>query len=283
MKPTINFLFIAIGVLTISVPENMQGQNKVNYNIIVDDPNLDKISNLFINPTIMVDFPMYSTKLDELPIMAGTIGYGIRATSFIKGRFIGDAYWWRGIWPAKASNLELGGAMILNKKTKTKDFYFELSQTESGDKIKIEYLEIPGTQLNFSGVRGGFYLHNSVFEDSKIEGTTRSLGLYGGWTFGTVRNMKIKTDGGRYRENTQYMRYYLDVIVAVNNHTFVSQNTASAMPFGFRIGRDMNYTTTGIFKTVTNVELGYRPGFNGFYIAMAFTPVSIRAKLEGLN
>ena len=282
-----NKLYAFLMVFGFCVLKPTVAQN-VNYTIIADKPGLGDICNVYFSPNIMLDFPFYTRYLDEfIPIDGMTLGYGFRSSVILKQKLQVDVNYWKGLWPARSRLFEFGGDLIVRQSTKMKELPIVLSQTEKQHMgrsvIESKYINVPGTQLNFMGLRGGLHYHRSVFVDSRLDGITDSYGIYGGISLGIIRNLQIRLQDKRVREHSVFYKYYFDVILAYNNHTYFNGVVAGGSPIGFRIGRDMNNPMSGFFAMATNVEIGYRPGLNGFYMGMAITPVNVRRKMEALN
>ncbi|MCC5918998.1 MAG: hypothetical protein JJU02_16910 [Cryomorphaceae bacterium] len=277
-----NLLFTAFTVLMLHF--SMMAQTTKTHTVIADNPEFKDICNLYVNPMFILDAPMYGVGLDEPFNMDGLgMGLGIRAHAIIGENLQADFNIWRSWWPARTYNLEAGGVIITSQKVRRKEMIVIISQRETGRtattvSTETNYLKTTGNELRFTGFRGGILHYRSFYNSLTQEGHSNSFGFYAGRTVGFIRNLQVKLIDGRKREHTAYHRYYFDVMVAYTNYNWV-KGEARGIPVGLRFGRETNNPLSGLFATVTNLEIGYRPGLAGFYIGMAFSPVSVRQKM----
>jgi hypothetical protein len=241
---------------------------------------------------------------------SSSLGYSIRSHAIIKQKFVADFNFSRSFWnitsniQQKPTQLEFGGAMLLKNNIRSKNIKVVLDRKETSrerynDKIKtteqITYINVPGSQLKFSGVRGGVYIFQSIFDyvmrdqqpntpffvNYNVTGYSRAYGVYGGITWGSVTNLHVKLKDGRVRNEMLYNRWYFDVVIAPQMHTYIKTTpnnlTRNASPIGCRIGFDnTNRTENGILGKIVNAEVGYRPGLNGIYAAVGISFIQIR-------
>lgn len=286
---TLGATFIKIGVA-----------QKINYTVQKDAPQFENIPNLYITPyLISTDFPLYGPNPDG--ILSGYVfGFGIRTHANLGNKFQVDLNFSQGLWPAKTRHFDIGGAMILKTKTKSKTTDIILSTKSPNLNTEVQqFITVPYTLLRFSGVRGGITHYKSVFDFKEgafdkvlnavpgASGHTNSIGIYGGLTWGKIGNLQIQLKDKRERSHAVYQQFYADVMVVAHMHNYIS-NTANktVYPFGFRIGADVYRPTVGILGKGTkfiNVEIGYRPGYDGVYARAAFTFLQIRRNAPGLN
>ncbi len=273
---------------------------QIDYTVIKDAPQFENIPNLYITPYLLsMDFPLYGPNPDA--IMSGyAIGLGLRTHVNIGKKFQADFNFSQGIWPSKTRHLDLGGAIILNTKTKTKKTDIIIStKTVSVNADQIQYITVPYTLMRFSGLRAGLTHYKSIFDfesgpfDKVLNaspaaiGNTNSFGVYGGWTWGKVGNLHIKLKDNRNRSHTEYHQFYFDVLLVghFHNYTINTANT-TVLPVGFRLGADIFKPTVGIMGKGTkfiNLEVGYRPGYDGFYAKVGLTFLQIRRNLTNLT
>jgi hypothetical protein len=281
---------------------------QVNYEVTQDAPNFESIPNLFVTPFPLtsMDFPFVGPNPDALD-NASVFGFGLAAHAILGNRIQADLKLHQGIWPGKSTQFELGGALITKTKIKNKTIPVVLSRKElSRQKVSFEnksrvteqvtYIDVPATQQKFSGFRGGLMYYNTQFNFTegsfsrelmaipRTEGNTNSVGIYAGFTWGTIRNLHIKLKNGGNFKHASYFRWYFDVLLAAHSHTYIVNNTSrTPLPFGARIGREFNLPFKGAFGTVTQMELGYRPGYDGLYLKMGISFIQVRREVQALR
>lgn len=308
------FKKIIFGTLLLGVLSNIYSQKKIEYTVIKDDAEWEKIPNLFISPMLFLDAPIYGAGgLDAME--ASSLGWGIRSHAIVKGKYFVDINYMGGLWNVvsdidkKAMQLQIGGAILTKSSVKQKDIKVVLERKEVKreavtfeNKVKvteeINYVSVPGKELNFFGYRGGLYYFRSIFEYDQrdqqpntpfflnydVNGYSQAYGIYGGITWGKATNLHIQLKDGRKRSEMIYNRWYADVIIAPYRNTMIESSpnnlTINGLPFGFRIGIDhTNRTTKGVAGKIINAEVGYRPGLNGFYTTIGLSFLQVRAKV----
>lgn len=283
------------------------------YSITNNAPEWSGIPNLYISPMLTLDIPFSNDGMN-----ASSLGWGVRSHAIIGGRFFADINYMNSLWnivtyiDEKPRLFEAGGAYLMRSTVREKNIQVvtsrkTLSSERYGDRIRtteaINYIEVPGgKEHRFAGVRGGLYTFRSIFEysvpgippagtnyntpDEEVSGSTNALGLYAGWTFGKVVNLHINRNGRSYSE-MKYTRWYADVLIAGYKHQYIENqpnNDKTASPVGFRAGLETtNKTTAGAIGKIIHAEVGYRPGFNGFYTSMSFSFLQVRANLKALG
>jgi hypothetical protein len=267
--------------------QNIFAQQTNTHKVIKDEPGFGALCNLYISPVFHTDFPMYGPRLVEPLHFEGSaiIGYGIRAYAILKERFMVDFNFRRGVWPAKTYGIEGGGTLLFRQRIKRVPIIVNVTRRESGNYVYTENLHTTGNQMDFAGLRGGLMNYRATFEDDNFFGSSNHIGINAGIAFGFTQNLQVRLLDNRVRETATYVRYYIDFMMAGGIYTPLNplEPGIRGMPFGFRIGVDTNNPLAGVFTRVTNIELGYRPGLSGYYISMAFSPVSIRSKIKAFD
>lgn len=283
------------------------------YSITENAPEWSNIPNLYISPMLTLDVPFSNDGTN-----ASSLGLGVRGHAIIAQRFFADINYMGSFWnvvtniDTKPRLFEAGGALLLKSSVTEKNLKVvtsrkTLSSMRYGDKVRnteeITYINVPnGKEHRFAGARGGLYTFRSIFEysvpgippagtnynvpDEEVRGWTNAIGLYAGWTLGKVTNLHINKGGRTYAE-MKYTRWYADLLITGFKHSYIENqpnNDKTASPIGFRVGFETtNKTTTGAFGKIIHAEVGYRPGFNGFYASTSFSFLQIRSKLAALR
>ena len=272
----------------------LAAQNQVNYKITRNAPELSEISNIYVAPKFILDIPFYQQRMEDPTdaMLLYTIGLGITTHAIVREKFFVDinmntAYTLLG--GGRFRDLNLGGAYLLNTKTRNKMLKVVLESKEvSREKIAFEnkekvvvsenYIKVEGKQTTYNAVRGGFFSMSSFFDGNftdfgDVKGQTSTNGAYVGLARGVIRNLEIQEKSGRRSSAEAYWRFYADLMLGANNHELIS-GTATAeikgAPLGFRAGYDFFRPTMGSFNRFVNIEVGYRPGLNGYYIQFGF-------------
>ena len=297
-----------IGSIAIMGVISIASAQKINYSIVGNDPSWDGIPNLYITPVLTMDVPWSNDGTN-----ASHLGWGVRSHAVIKGRFFADVVYTSSLWniistvDTKPRQLELGGAMLLRSAVSAKPTDVVLSTREfmnssAKNMEEVTYVTVPdGQEMKFAGVRGGLYAFRSIFEysvpgepipgfnynvpDEEVRGWTNAVGLYAGWTTGRVNNVKISSNNRIYSE-TKYNRWYADVLIAGYKNNFIenySTNDVNPIPVGFRLGFETTNKLEGFTGKIIQAEVGYRPGFNGFYTSFGFSFLQLRKQLPALQ
>jgi hypothetical protein len=308
-------LFKVIALLLVVLPSKSQ---TIEYTITKNEPEFKNIPNLFFSPGITLDAPLIGAGGTDA-MNASTLGWGIRSHAIIKEKFYVDANFMRSFWNVisnvdqKPMQIELGGAYLTNIRVTEKNMKVVLSREEISrehvtfeNKVKvterINYVNVIGNEMRFSGFRGGAYFFRSIFDydirdnqpntpfqlDYDVTGYTDAIGVYGGITFGRIRNLHIQLKDGRKRAEMLYTRWYADLIIAPYKNTFLSTTpnnlTKFASPVGFRIGFDnTNKVNEGLTGKIIGAEVGYRPGYNGFYATFSISFLQVRKQIAAFN
>lgn len=285
---------------------------QVEYTVSTNDPDWSHIPNLYVSPVLTLDAPFSNDGLNS-----STFGWGVRTHAIVRGRFFADVNYMSSLWnivsriDKKPRLLEVGGTLLKKSSVTERTIPVvlsrkELSSVRYGDKVRtteeVKYIDVPnGKELRFSGVRGGLYTFRSIFDyavpgvppagtnyhapDENVRGWTHAFGVYGGLTMGSVTNLHIKSNKRNY-STMRYTRWFADLMVTGLSHHHIEDhetNDRNAFPIGFRVGFDTtNKTVTGAFAKAIHAEVGYRPGFNGFYFSMSFSFVQIRSSVLAL-
>jgi len=297
---------------------NYSKAQQVNYTITKDEPDWNLIPNLYVSPMFNMDLPVYGAGgMDALN--SSSIGWGIRSHAIIYEKIYVDFNYMNGFWNVisnvneKPRQIELGGAYILKSNVNNKNIKVVISSREvASEKVafenktkvteEIKYINVEGKELKFAGARGGVQVFRSIFDfdvpgtppvgtkytvpDDNVLGVTNSFGVYGGWTWGKVHNLHVKLKDGRSRSSVIYNRWYADILLAPYNHTYIKNspnNDKFASPVGFRIGFDTTNKLSGVTGKIVNAEVGYRPGFNGFYASFNFSFLQLRGNIIALK
>ena len=284
----------------------VQSQEKLTYTIVKDAPELREIANIYFSPQLILDMPMYSTKFDEglSSIESITIGLGGNLHAIVFEKFLIDANYLHPSFSSllgKTRKFEIGGGFILSSSTKSSNLNLPLESKEvgsytQGDKryttTETKFITIPAKIHKYTSARAGIYSAKKYFtgeiDDNKMEGYNNFFGVYGGLSFAKITNVQAKVSNYKYLKNVQtYGRYYLDVIIApgfVPSEGYVEGNSdiSSPSPLGFRLGKDMYKPTTGFMSFSSKWEVGYQPGYNGFYALVGFG-FTMRGKINALT
>lgn len=284
-----------------------------NITVTQNDPNWKAIPNLYVSPMLALDIPFSNEGLN-----ASALGWGIRSNVIIADRFMADVNVMTGFWniisdvDKKPRLIEIGGVYMVKNSVREKNMRVVTSRNQlfserSGDEIntteQINFINVPnGKQMRFSGVRGGLYTFRSIFDysvpgippegtnyntpDEDVTGWTNAVGAYLGWTFGSVVNLHVNKGSRSYSE-MKYNRWFADLLLAGYGHQYIQNyptNDKTALPIGFRLGLEStNKTNSGAIAQTIHAEIGYRPGFNGFYTSMSFSFLQFRAKINALH
>lgn len=273
---------------------------QLKYEILTDDPTPNGIANLYISPQFAFDVPFIGrmdAKGDATD--AAALGFSLNIHSILWNKFIFDAHLFNGTMLTGLSGFatqkfDIGGGIIISERTEKKMMKVILERKETAvtrekTKIELKYIEMPGTEYKAKVLRGGLYIQrqdfNGDFDDHKARGVTNHVGVYAGISRARIANLHSKVGNYKYHKGVKsYGRLYADAILAPGVTTLEigdKDNLPIPLPLGLRAGWDRYIPTTGLFSGNWRIEVGYAPGFNGFYTQMGIG-FTVRAKVKAI-
>jgi|GEM_PF-2034774 len=299
------FLILILGLFTLWGNGQHALSQNVDYKILYDDPVAPKLS---INLDL-ISMDMGVKNLDGSSINIGTFGYfepvaALGAQWNIKKSILSLGKLGYKEFPGNL-DASLGGYFMLQRKTVTKSTRIILSReykgttyskNVSGDRMKttteeVTFITIPAKRYVQRGLRGGFYFKRGAFTSENVEipgideMSLTSMGVYGGITARSIKNVFIETSTNGVQYNSIGDDFALDVLfIPVNSFRDLNDDnnpvgdqvrtTLGNFPLGFRLVW-LRYQVEGKAKTgkkfgyAGSFEGGYKP-YQGWYIGFSY-------------
>jgi len=310
MKNKLKIKKVVLSTLLITLVSVAWAQN-VSYKIIENDP--DK-RNLFIHlnpfnvqayvPNITIGYNIQATWLAAKHFQF-QVDY---RKAYLDGNATG-VYSPTGL--KKSSQLEIGGAFNLSNRIKNKYHKVVLRSSTSGKYTYTSSIMVLGNARKIVSLRGGFltffcnhkidndftkkadgmqgktldgtvsYLRDSInFEP--INFTARSVGIYGGIDFKTIKQLIVNADGYGTKSSKVANNFYLDVLFTPVVKYEIKPNSSQASYNNVDINIDENkrkvlgwrfgwqYTLNQPCGFNAKMEIGQQPGLEGKSFFMTF-------------
>lgn len=184
--------------------------------------------------------------------------------------------------------INLGGVLFLNKRTKTTKLKVDLSRkTGTYNNKTVEtttYIMVPGNVVKYNGVRGGLYNKITAFNLDNDESFDKvnldaasmvNTGLYAGIISRRLSNLVVDADGYGKRFHSLGFDFYADALVQFSNKFTLREEPSGIFQTGLTNGQDITDNVKKVFGTQT---MGFRIGINGFQIA----PKDVTGKKFGM-